>query len=516
MTNHRRLSLPILVAGLLGLALLAAACLGTAQSTPTRPTATKGPPLPPEQRYELVACPYDIPWGPIIECGYLTVPENRSDPDSRDIRLAVAIAKSTSPDPRPDPIVYLDGGPGASTIETLSLVYDGFFAPFATERDVVLFDQRGIGESKPALDCPGLDNAFLESVQRDIRGEQLRSLITASLTACKRDLDAAGVDLAAYNSAESAADLNDLRQALGIEEWNLYGISYGTRLALTVMRDHPQNIRSVILDSSYPPQADLYAELLSNADRAFDKLFTGCAADAACNAAYPDLERIFFEVVDGLNYEPAELEVYHYAMDKTIEAKMNGDLFLRAIFSTLYSTSIIPILPALIYSAHDGDTEGLTPLIGDLFFTYDTISSGMHFSVECREEFPFGSAEGYLAAIDEYPDLRHGLDLPIIDICELWDVPPADPIENEPVVSDIPTLILAGEYDPITPPRWGEQVAQDLSRGYFFTFPGVGHGASVADICPLEMTFAFLSDPSVRPDSSCIESMNGPYFFTER
>lgn len=514
MTN-RRFSLPILGAGLFGLALLTAACLGTAQSTPTLPTATKGPPLPPEQRYELVACPYDVPWGPIIECGYLTVPENRSDPNSRDIRLAVAVVKSTSDDPRPDPIVYLSGGPGGSTIERLTRMYDGFFAPLSAERDVVLFDQRGVGESRPALDCPGLDNAFLESVQRDIRREQLQSLFTASLTACKRDLDAAGVDLSAYNSAESAADLNDLRQALGIEEWNLYGISYGTRLALTVMRDYPQNIRSVILDSSYPPQADLYSELLANADRAFGELFAGCAADAACNAAYPELERIFFEVVDGLNYQPADLEVYHYAMDKTIEAKMNGDLFLRAIFSQLYSTGSLPFLPALIYSAHGGDTERLTPLLGDLFFTHDTVSIGMHYSVECREEFPFGSAEGYLASIEEYPDFRHGLDMPIIDICELWDVPPADAIENEPVTSDIPTLVLAGEYDPITPPRWGEQVAQDLSQGYYFAFPGVGHGASLADICPAQITFDFLSDPTVRPDSSCIAGMNGPYFFTE-
>lgn len=519
-----RLSGPTHVAAFAALALLAGACLSTANSTPPEPptatarppTPTARPPLPPEERYERIACPYEVPAGRMTECGQLTVPENRADPNSRDIVIAVAVAKSNNPDPRPDPIVYLEGGPGASMLETMKLSFDSFFGPFVADRDVVLFDQRGVGESQPALDCPQFKTAILQWMERDVRREQLRSLITASLTGCKRDLEASGADLSGYNSAESAADLNDLRQALGIEEWNLYGISYGTRLALTMMRDYPQGIRSVILDSSYPPQADLYGEMLPNADRAFNALFAGCAADPACNAAYPDLERVFFELVDRLNDTPADLEAYHFAMDKTIPAKMSGDLFINSFFSEMYSTGSIPFLPYVIYTAYNGDTEVLTPLLGDLFFTHESTSTGMHYSVECREEFPFGSEDAYLASLEAYPRIRHGFDATaIIDICELWNVPPADPIENQPVASDIPTLVLAGEYDPITPPHWGEQVAQDLSRSYFFTFPGVGHGVSITDVCPLEMTLAFLNDPTVPPESSCIAGMEGPYFFTE-
>ncbi len=441
------------------------------------------------------------------------MPENRSDPHSQSIYLAVAVAKSDSPHPRPDPIVYLEGGPGGSILKIAPLVFEGRFSPFVADRDVILFDQRGVGRSKPALDCTEFNDALVDSAKQDVRREALAALVEEAFASCHQRFVNQGIDLSAYNSAESAADLNDLRVALGYEQWNLYGISYGTRLALTVMRDFPQGVRSVILDSSYPPQADLYAELIPNARRAFNELFDGCRNDRRCNAAYPDLEGVVFDLAGQLDARPADLEVWNPATDKRIQAKMNGDLFLASLFQALYSTEASRYLPSIVYAAHGGDLEQLTPLLGDLFFIHDSISDGMYYAVQCREEVPFSSLPQAEAAAQAEPGLRYALETEsVFAICRDWGSSQPDPKENQPVQSAIPTLVLAGEYDPITPPAWGRLVAQDLANGYFFEFPAVGHGASVSDFCPLEMTLAFLENPTVAPDSSCIAQMPPPDF----
>jgi pimeloyl-ACP methyl ester carboxylesterase len=500
------------------LAVLAFACKGgSAQPvsvlapTPTA-SSTPGPTPPPSERYERIACPYDVPLGRLVECGYLTVPENRSDPESRDIEIAVAVAKSDSPNPRPDPIVYLEGGPGGSILKIAPLIFEGRFSPFVAERDVIMFDQRGVGRSEPALDCPEFNDAYVDAVERDVRRQAFSVLIAAAMVSCHERLAAQEIDLSGYNSAESAADLQDLRLALGYEQWNLYGISYGTRLGLTAMRDYPQGIRSVILDSSYPPQVDLYTEMVPNARRAFNELFEGCRADRACDAAYPDLERVVFDLAARLDAAPADLSVWNPATDKTIDAKMSGDVFLSSLFQALYSTDANAYLPSIVYAAHEGDVEPLTPLLGDLFFIHDSMSNGMYYSVQCHEEAPFSSPENVAAAAQADPSLAHAFDEPIFAICQDWGLPQPEPKENQPVHSDIPTLVLAGEYDPITPPAWGRTVSDDLPHSFFFEFPNVGHGASVADICPLMMTLAFLEDPAVSPDPSCIADMPPPDF----
>jgi pimeloyl-ACP methyl ester carboxylesterase len=497
------------------LGILAAACpLG--QGNDSGPTATTEPtsgPTPlPSARYERLACPFDVPLNRIVECGYLKVPENRSDPQSRWIELAVAVAKSDSRLPKPDPIVYLEGGPGGSILKTAPMIFEGAFGPFVAERDVILFDQRGVGRSEPALDCSEFNDAYVDAVEQDLRDQAFSTLIKRAMDGCHARLARQGIDFDGYNSAESAADLQDLRQALGYEQWNLYGISYGTRLALAAMRDQPLGVRSVILDSSYPPQADLYAEIVPNARRAFNELFEGCRQDSACSGAFPDLERVVFELAARFDAKPAELEVWNPATDQTIHAKMNGDVLLSSLFSALYSTDANGYLPAVIYAAYNGDVEPLTPLLGDLFFNHDTLSTGMHWAVQCREEVPFTSPQNLIAAAQADPALAPAFAEPIFAICEDWEIAPAGPVENQPVHSDIPTLVLAGEYDPITPPAWGQMVANDLGHSYFYEFPGVGHGASVADICPLQMTLAFLNDPNVAPDSSCIAQMPPPDF----
>ena len=183
------------------------------------------------------------------ECGFLIVPENRDDPESRTLRLAVAILKSRSAEPQPDPVIYLHGGPGGSAIADASGWLDH---PLRDDRDFILLDQRVTGFSEPEL-CPELSKDDMTVMARDLSAEEATAERLALSLACRDELLSEGVDLASYNSDASSADLSDLRRVLGYDSWNVYGISYGTKLALTTMRNAPEGIRSVVLDSAYPP-----------------------------------------------------------------------------------------------------------------------------------------------------------------------------------------------------------------------------------------------------------------------
>ncbi len=493
---------------------------------PTAPAVTPTPepeptavPVPAyEPLFESAACKFVVPSLRDVTCGFLTVPENRDEvSNGRTVRLHVAIFASDSPNPAPDPIIYLEGGPGGDALEIVPLIFEDLFAPFLANHTFIMFDQRGTGYSEPSLACPELIDLTLETLDDDLSLAEQQALYLESLGACRERLVADGVDLTAYNSAENAADVADLRQALGYDEWNLYGISYGTRLAQTIVRDYPEGIRSVILDSAYPLAANLQTETAVNADRAFGVFFTGCAVDAACAAAYPNLDQVFADLVAELNETPIIIEVYNLADRQYYDALVNGDLMVGLLFQALYSVELTAIMPRLIYDVQDGRTRDLPPLLTNLLAQQEFFSAGMQLSVQCHEEISFSNPDDFVAS-SNYPYLDAIVESSAVTgqfgfaVCDLWQAGQADAIENEPVSSDIPTLILAGEYDPITPPAWGQSVAEQLSNHYYFEFPGIGHGASLSGDCPLAITQAFIADPSREPDAACMAAMGSPAF----
>ncbi|MBJ7454186.1 MAG: alpha/beta fold hydrolase, partial [Blastococcus sp.] len=243
----------------------------------------------PKSSVDFDDCDFEVPAGVDMQCGTLEVPADREDPDGGEVELAFGVVRSDAPDLADDPVVYLSGGPGQSTLELVPQGFAQLYEPLTANRDLVLLDQRGTGLSEPSLACDEYTDVALESLGSDLSDEELEAEALDALEECHERLADDGVDFADYNSAASAADLEDLRVALDYDEWNLYGISYGTRLAQQAMRDHPDGIRSVVLDSAYPADADLYAEMPGNAERAMEALFTTCADDPACAAAYPDL-----------------------------------------------------------------------------------------------------------------------------------------------------------------------------------------------------------------------------------
>ncbi len=317
----------------------------SAISISTDPARAQEPP----PRFESGECPFQGgEWleRERIECGYLIVPERWDVAGGRRLRIAAAVARSTSESPRPDPVVFLAGGPGGSTLASIrAVVASRPRRSLLSERDLVFFDQRGTGYSEPEF-CPNLDAPITQTFFAGLPEDERRSRVRQAMSECRGRMVAAGVDLGAYHSASSARDLAALRVALGYDEWNLYGVSYGTRLALVTMRDQPQGIRSVVLEAVSPPNAP--EEVLANFDRALQEVFNACAVDSECATAYPDLERRFGAMLDDLDREPLVIGTSHTEMFPSGRMVVNGAVAAIGIFNALYRELTIPLVPLVI------------------------------------------------------------------------------------------------------------------------------------------------------------------------
>lgn len=466
-----------------------------------------------EPRFESGRCRFELITDAEFECGWLTVPEDRQRPDGRQVRIHMARFTSSNPAAPRDPILYLDGGPGGSTLEPLTFTFSQVWEPLLANRDLIFFDQRGVGYSEPSLDCPEERQWAFSVLDQDLTAEQEVTAELDAIRQCRDRLIADGVDLTQYNSKASAADVADLRVALGLEEVNLLGISYGTRLASTVIRDHPEGVRSVILDSSYTPDVDLTAEAPGNFARALKELWDGCELDADCAARYPDLEQRFFALVDEFEAAPTRAPVRDFLNGGSWEVLFDGEWLLGTLFQGLYSDQVIPLLPQMIEELEERDTGTLSLLTSNTLANAEFISLGMMLSVQCHEEIPFTTPEMTAAGLVGFEEIASAFDGAsnvgdfMFAACDLWQAGSATPIENEPVTSDVRTLVLAGEYDPITPPAWGASASAYLSNSQFVEFPGLGHGVSISGECPRNIVFAFLDDPNLPVDTRCLTTL---------
>lgn len=285
---------------------------------------------------------------------------------------------------------------------------------------------------------------------------------------------------------------------------NLYGISYGTRLALTAMRDVPSVIRSVVIDSADLLQVDLYSQLPVNGARAFEVLFKACTDDRACAAAFPDLKSEFFKLVDWLNTTPITMTITLHSGEQK-EALMNGDGLVGLVFQSLYGVPIIPTLPRMIFDIRDGNYALAAGLQAEFLASMDNISNGMQYSVQCNEEVPFDTSADLDATLKQYPQYGALAAKGQYAFCSAWGVPTADAKENQAISSSIPTLVFSGGFDPITPPAWAELTASTLAQIYYFNLPRGGHGTSLSEECPRKMMLAFLDNPTAKPDAACID-----------
>ncbi|MEA2176686.1 MAG: hypothetical protein QOD00_4278 [Blastocatellia bacterium] len=467
-------------------------------------------------RFETAPCAIAVPETEKekARCGYLVVPENRERKESRLIKLPVIILKSNSATPAPDPVLRTLGGPGASS---LRMVRGRRSSPWLNNRDEVIFEQRGTLYAQPKLDCPEVDAAKVSNARSGVDERTAIGREVLAARTCRDRLVKDGVDLTGYDSVQSAADIEDLRRVLGYEKWNLYGVSYSSRLMLEVMRDYPRGIRSVALESVLAPSVNYDETGVDGAVRALKVLFANCAADGACARSYPRLEKLFYDLVRRTNQHPISVNVKQQGSVETLTIRLTGhdittwalDYLLSADAETIASA------PAKIYQVAGGDYSPLKDYaeskIGPGFYML-----GMRYSVWCREEMPFENRRLINAQSRRYAGLRgYTIQASLPAICDVWGLPASRPLENEPVRSSIPTLILAAEYDAYTPPAWGRLAARTLSHSYFYEVPGVGHGPGFSSKCAREMVAAFFDNPSAAPDDECLKTP-GQKFTTDK
>jgi pimeloyl-ACP methyl ester carboxylesterase len=463
----------------------------------------------PVPRYERAACPVEVVPDERIDCGTLIVPENRKKSGTRMIRLPVMIFRSRSAAPAPDPLLFMTGGPGNSNVAGR---LSGKQNPFLDDRDYILLEQRGTRFAQPALACPETNALKGEIAAGRIRGTAARDALVRAAATCRAALVSAGADLDGYTTEATADDIEDLRQALGYRQWNLFGLSYSTRLVLTVLRKYPGGVRSVLLDSILPPEVNFDEVATANLQRSLNLVFDGCAIDRECGARYPDLRRQFADLIAAADRQPLSLGLAE-ADTGGRPAEIRGAEVVEAIYGALHSPQAIGLIPRIIGEAAAGRYDGLARFVKDNQGP-SSYSWGLRYSVWCGEEMPFERPERIAAQLSPALGLGGVSEITATpEECRAWDVAPAPAVENEPVRSDVPALLLAGEYDPDTPPAWARQLLASMPNARYVEFRGRSHGAGFNQ-CGGQIETAFLRDPAGPLPIDCALKLPGADFRT--
>ncbi len=468
----------------------------------TVPVPETGVPPRPDHRprFEPTKCGFAVTLDLPHHCGYLIVPEDRRDPAASEVRLPVIVFEARAHDPLPDPVIYLAGGGGVDQMGMMGWYRDVVVEVTAT-RDFIMYNQRGAPLTEPPLDCRGHDSLLQELAAERLSREQAIASQVAFWQDCQAALTARGIDLQMYSSALNAADADDLRAALGYEQANYYGTSYGTRIGLALLRDRPEGVRSIILDSVYPPQADWYGSWALNVNDALSRVFERCLADPSCSTRYPDLAGTFFASVDHLNAHPG---IVSYPGGEVV---LDGERFIDLIYGMLQATWGWREAPRYIHAVAGGQIDILSSAFPQRF-QYPG-NWAVYFSFQCQEQAPFVSMEEVRARAASLPDtivdyaVSNNVALEYA-VCDVWPVKPAGPRETEPVVSDVPVLVLAGELDPVTPASWSRETAANLESSFYFEFADLSHGVMRSDACGRDIGLQFIDDPYSLPDSSCL------------
>lgn len=400
------------------------------------------------------------------KCGTLEVFENRATKKGRKIKINILVLPATGPQREPDALFYFAGGPGSAATEDAAGMAQ-ILANVRQRRDLVFVDQRGTGQSNP-LNCELFNSADPQSYFGFF-------LPLEDVRKCRAQLEPKA-DLTLYTTNIAMDDLDDVRAALGYEQINLYGGSYGTRAALVYLRRHPKHVRTVILHGVAPTDQFMPRNFPQDAERALQGVLSECEADEACSKAFPQVKQDAQRVLEQLLQSPAKAEVQLRQSKDKVTLKLNRDLAAEAIRYMLYSPNGARRVPLYLHLAAEGN---YAPLAQAAFsFRQNLVatgSNGMYLSVTCAEDLPFVKAEeakqiGANTFLGSYRYDQQSA------ACELWPRATIDSKYTEPVRSDKPVLILTGEWDPVTPPSQGDAVAKTLLNSLHIVVNDGAHG----------------------------------------
>ena len=432
------------------------------------------------------------------QCGTFEVWEDRAAKSGRRVKLDIAVIPARLRAREADPIVVFAGGPGQGAVSLASQVLP-LFQRLNDVRDVVLIDQRGTGNSNP-LDCDEDDEQSLQGLFEDALPQRV-------VQRCLESLDA---DPSKYITSIAVEDYDEALSALGYSSVNLWGGSYGTRMALEFLRRHGNRVRSVVLDGVAPAGMKLPLSFVADGDAALERLLADCDSDDRCKQLYPGLRGTIDEVRRELSLHPVRADIQDPRTGERETISVNENVFLSGIFRPLYVAELASLLPYGIASAARGDFNPL--LAQNLEFADDiseNLSIGMHLSVICAEDVPRITPE-------DLAKLNHsffGLSLvdDFLTACKSWPRGEVPADFYDPVRSDVPVLILSGGIDPATPPRHAEEVAKTLTRARHFVAPRVGHGVSLHGCAP-RLIETFMRTPAAPLDGRCLERIPRPLF----
>lgn len=422
-----------------------------------------------------------------ITCYRISVPADHSEPDSDTMELFVVVLDNPGGE-EIGPVAYLIGGPGGAAHTGVDWMRR---LPF----DVVLVDQRGTGLSEPFLGCPELDE--VHPLLLGVTAAEANVLHSEALAACGARLAGEGVDVSWFDTESNARDFEIVRTALGYDHWNLWGGSYGSRLGLEILRLNPESVRAAVLDAVSAPQADPAAEWPDHFRHAVDLLAESCAASTDCNNAYGDISVVLDKLVEELDAQPVDVDIHGTTV------RMDGFALAATVRDALTETETIPNLPFLLTAAADGDLVPLAEIRASHWGAHDpTLSDGMNWSVHCRDHYSVTDQDAMAAALaDEMGGVVEVFDSTrYIETCAAWGAGTAPSSTREPVESDVPTLLMAGMFDPLTPPAWAQLAARGLTNSTYIEFARRGHDLGR---CGQTAAENFLRDPTRPPDVPC-------------
>jgi pimeloyl-ACP methyl ester carboxylesterase len=434
------------------------------------------------------------------QCGFLEVPENPDEPDGKSISLHVAYAKATTPTIEPDPLFIFAGGPGQAASETWVMLR-GMLSKVRKNRDIVMIDQRGTGQSNK-LQCTLEDSD-------ELNAEINLELLKQQTEECAASLDG---NPRYYTTTHGMQDYDTVRRAMGFEKINLLGISYGTRSAQVYLRMFPESVRTVTLDSVVPMQLALGQDHAPMLDRAVNAVFDDCRSDQKCNELFPVGAQELQALLSRLRDNPGMITIINPITGEPQEIQLTSDTLAVAIRFLSYSSESQAVLPLLIHEALT--TGDLTRLASQAILVMsglnEMLARGMELSVMCAEDYPFMDFEA-----DQGNTIIGNIFLDFVESqCSVWPRGEVPQGFHEPVISDVPVLLVSGERDPVTPPHYAAQVAETFSNSVNLVARGQSHSV-LRNMCMREIATAFIAAGSTHElDTACVENIKSSPFFT--
>ncbi|MDQ3015531.1 MAG: alpha/beta hydrolase [Bacteroidota bacterium] len=410
------------------------------------------------------------------------------------------------------PLLYLHGGPGIATVENVPRYLQSKTWKLLREnRAILFFDYRGTGFSEPAL-CPGMEDALSHFLKIDSSADARQAYEISLYRDCRTQLLSEGIDIASFNSTQLSDDAEAIRKALQIRRWDVYGVSFGTTVALQLLRNHGKTIRSMIMDSPFPPNAP-WPDFVRPFDTCFKVLEKNISIDPIALAHFPSLRIDFANAVKRLNETPVRLK----SDEGSEEYEYSGDDFAWSIWSAMLSPKSIPFVPLAIHEVGNGN-DSILPTWTTAFSdpnSFGMFSAPQSNAILCYESRPKTVSDTKESLLLAYPDFSSfAIDFDGA-LCDTWQPQSADSDAFKPVASTVPVLILSGEYDPVCSPLFGNLTSSTLPNSTFIIIPAASHAAIHADDCLRRIADGFLKGPKLKPKISCVSNRSQMHFITD-